>query len=458
MIIYTITAENGHTGCYHLNAVDLDSDIGDTILVNVSYGGCQGNNSVDVNDWPSRRCNVTISGNLPPAVPDKPSGPASGYSYAYLEFSTKTTDPDDPADQVRYGWDWDGDDTVDEWTDFYDSNETCNTTHWWQQTGTYAVKVKAQDGHGAERGQAWSEAFYITIISSPAPPNRPPSASFSYTPTAPLVGQTVSFTDTSTDDGNIVGWSWNFGDGTSSNDQNPSHIYTESGTYTVTLNVTDNRNSIGYTQQIITVSRQPLPPDKDWQETANVNLTYNSNNRGLNYMVWRGAAIMASRLAEKTLLSSGDYISIFSKTEGEWLIYKIGESNELNDFLVSPWDTIIVYSTSIKSMAVDISEQDNTTQSIHLSYTYDEQNNKGNRGYTFFAWSASRPVSIKALIETYNLTAEDIEISKYDTNTNTWRTFNPSLPELFQDSFDINQYDIICIKLSKQSKERELTI
>ena len=51
---------------------------------------------------------------------------------------------------------------------------------------------------------------------------------------APL---TVQFTDQST--GNLTGWSWDFGDGSTSTDQNPSHTYTAAGTYDVSLTVSD---------------------------------------------------------------------------------------------------------------------------------------------------------------------------------------------------------------------------
>jgi len=43
----------------------------------------------------------------------------------------------------------------------------------------------------------------------------------------------VQFTDVSTNQ--PTSWTWNFGDGTTSNEQNPMHTYTESGTYTITL-------------------------------------------------------------------------------------------------------------------------------------------------------------------------------------------------------------------------------
>jgi len=55
---------------------------------------------------------------------------------------------------------------------------------------------------------------------------------------APL---TVQFNDTST--GNVTSWLWDFGDGGTSTSQNPSHEYTDSGSYSVTLNVS---NVYGY--------------------------------------------------------------------------------------------------------------------------------------------------------------------------------------------------------------------
>ena len=55
---------------------------------------------------------------------------------------------------------------------------------------------------------------------------------------------TVEFTDNSTDiDGTITAWYWDFGDGTNSPEQNPIQNYTAIGTYTVTLNVTDNNGA-----------------------------------------------------------------------------------------------------------------------------------------------------------------------------------------------------------------------
>ena len=74
--------------------------------------------------------------------------------------------------------------------------------------------------------------------------NLPPVADFTFTPEAPTTDEPVQFTDRSHDpDGEIVEWLWDFGDGTTSTEQNPSHRYAQPGHYTVTLTVTDDRGA-----------------------------------------------------------------------------------------------------------------------------------------------------------------------------------------------------------------------
>jgi hypothetical protein len=60
-------------------------------------------------------------------------------------------------------------------------------------------------------------------------------ADFSAIPTSGSVPLIVSFTDQST--GTVDSWNWDFGDGLTSTMQNPSHTYTDPGTYTVSLTV-----------------------------------------------------------------------------------------------------------------------------------------------------------------------------------------------------------------------------
>ncbi len=74
--------------------------------------------------------------------------------------------------------------------------------------------------------------------------NLPPVADFAFTPEAPTTDEPVQFTDRSYDpDGEIAEWLWDFGDGTTSTEQNPSHRYAQPGHYTVTLTVTDDKGA-----------------------------------------------------------------------------------------------------------------------------------------------------------------------------------------------------------------------
>jgi PKD repeat protein len=85
-----------------------------------------------------------------------------------------------------------------------------------------------------------------------------PVANFTGTPTTGSAPLNVNFTDTST--GGPTTWAWNFGDGGTSNLQNPSHTYSTPGTYTVSLTVTNANGSDTETKtSYITVSPIQLP-------------------------------------------------------------------------------------------------------------------------------------------------------------------------------------------------------
>jgi PKD repeat protein len=76
-----------------------------------------------------------------------------------------------------------------------------------------------------------------------------PAADFTADPISGPIPLGVNFTDQST--GDIISWQWDFGDGSTSTEQDPSHTYTVSGMYTVSLTVTgpggsDNRTKTDY--------------------------------------------------------------------------------------------------------------------------------------------------------------------------------------------------------------------
>ena len=107
------------------------------------------------------------------------------------------------------------------------------------------------------------------------PPLTPhPTASFTWTPSIPEVGQTVTFDASASapNGGTIIDYAWNFGDGSISHGQIVVHAYNSPGTYIITLNVTDSNGLWDVEQKQITVV-QPHGPKADFKavpETARV--------------------------------------------------------------------------------------------------------------------------------------------------------------------------------------------
>jgi PKD repeat protein len=93
--------------------------------------------------------------------------------------------------------------------------------------------------------------------------NASPVAKFEFNPESvdidratwqPVVNETIMFTDQSSDaDGFIAKWAWDFGDGTTSTEQNPSHRYAQPGEYLARLTVTDNEDATSSIDQAIKV-------------------------------------------------------------------------------------------------------------------------------------------------------------------------------------------------------------
>lgn len=89
-----------------------------------------------------------------------------------------------------------------------------------------------------------------------------PTAAFVTSPAAPIVNQTINFNasgSTAEPGHHITDFSWNFGDGTLGSGVLTTHAYTQTGTYTVTLKVTDDagRKSTLVTQTITVGTGNP---------------------------------------------------------------------------------------------------------------------------------------------------------------------------------------------------------
>ncbi|MFH1101669.1 MAG: PKD domain-containing protein, partial [Methanobacteriota archaeon] len=107
-----------------------------------------------------------------------------------------------------------------------------NVNQTWTDDGIYTVALTIENTTLSETDTKTKE---ITIL------NRLPTANFTLEHDFIKIGEPLNFTDTSTDpDSTIVNWTWNFGDGNTSYDQNATHSYAKGNLYTVTLMATDD--------------------------------------------------------------------------------------------------------------------------------------------------------------------------------------------------------------------------
>lgn len=97
--------------------------------------------------------------------------------------------------------------------------------------GTYNVKLVIKNASGSD---SITKTQFIVVRANPV-------AAFSVSDSLDCFPQTIQFTDISgAGSGNITQWTWDFGDGNISVNQNPVHTYAQAGNYTVTLKVINN--------------------------------------------------------------------------------------------------------------------------------------------------------------------------------------------------------------------------
>jgi len=160
--------------------------------------------------------------------------PIQPFSGDVVIFIDKSTDPNGETSIVAWNW------------DFGDGNNSTqqHPLHAYAQSGIYNISLTVNDHEGVSSNH--------TIVISIS--DIPPEPDFTYYPSLPTTRESIAFTDTSTDkDGYIVNWTWDFGDGTTSQEQNATHTYYQIGVKTVTLTVTDNANNTSTTSKLIAV-------------------------------------------------------------------------------------------------------------------------------------------------------------------------------------------------------------
>ncbi|MDD4247942.1 MAG: PKD domain-containing protein [Methanosarcina sp.] len=163
---------------------------------------------------------------LPLVNPSNPAAPDA-------DFNSNVTSGDMPLDVLftdtstgtSTAWNWSfGDGT---------SSNQKNPVHTYSAAGSYTVTLTASNAAGTDTK---TKENYI-IVTTP----QKPVVNFWGTPRSGDAPLNVAFKDITT--GVPTTWNWDFGDGTYSTDQNPTHIYSSAGRYTIKLTATNAAGS-----------------------------------------------------------------------------------------------------------------------------------------------------------------------------------------------------------------------
>jgi PKD repeat protein len=174
--------------------------------------------TTDGSDTETKAGYVTVGEPPAPPAADFSGSPTDGPAPLGVQF----TDLSSPGTAPITSWLW-------SFGDAGTSTEQ-SPSHTYLLPGTYTVSLAVTTADGSDLA---TKASYITVCA-------PPAADFLASATAGVAPLTTQFTDLSVPgEGTIATWSWSFGDGDTSAEQNPAHTYTTPGVYNVSLTVSD---------------------------------------------------------------------------------------------------------------------------------------------------------------------------------------------------------------------------
>jgi PKD repeat protein len=114
---------------------------------------------------------------------------------------------------------------------------------------------------GDEGGNGYTLATVGSATLTVEAPAEDPVASFTFDPSSPDAGQSVSFDASgSTDDGSIASYEWDFGDGETASGASTSHTFDSAGDYDVQLTVTDDEGATATATQTVQVQSADTDP------------------------------------------------------------------------------------------------------------------------------------------------------------------------------------------------------
>ena len=215
------------------------------INANTQPGWCDDGQSAGCSNSAGTPPNVPLDPEPAAPVNNPPladaGGPYSGEAGTTLiQFDgSGSSDPD--GDAISFAW------------DFGDGNTASGMmpTHTYSAADNYTVELVVDDGNGGSASSVTSAA--ISAPPANIAPVADPGGPYSGEP-----GQMITFDGSGSADpnGDVLAYSWDFGDGSTGSGVSPTHAYTTAANYTVTLTVSDGQLETSVT----TTAEIAVPP------------------------------------------------------------------------------------------------------------------------------------------------------------------------------------------------------
>lgn len=220
---------------------------------------------------------------------------------------------------------------------------------------------------------------HITVSGDSIPPAL--IADFSAEPTTGTVPLTVQFTDQSS--GAPNSWEWDFGDGNSSPQQNPSHTYESVGIYTITLAVSDGENESSEIKDsyISVTEAEPVSYWTTLHPTPTSNSIYDAQfvNSGIGYACGtRGSLIKTT--------DGGDNWEVINTGVQEHLM-KVCFVSENTGYVVGEYGTVLKIENGGETVVELVTENAIGTRRLYSVYFIDA--NTGFVGGEDGAWKTT---------------------------------------------------------------------
>jgi len=182
--------------------------------------------------------NFYMGGGCSPMLSTASGNPSGGTAPATVAFDASVSGGCEP---IAYNWNFgDG-----------ESSAERSPSHTYQAGGNYSASFTATDSKG---NVSQSSSVSVTVDCAPL------TASAAGNPTSGTAPVTVKFSSSASGGCPPVSYSWNFGDGGSSSDQNPVHTYQTKGDYAAALTVTDSKGNTSQKTVAATISADEFVP------------------------------------------------------------------------------------------------------------------------------------------------------------------------------------------------------